>query len=139
MAGALGSANLENPVVFIDLAVSGSPIGRLLIELKYDVAPLTSLNFLRLATNEMGYGYKGSVFHRIVKGYMAQGGDFENGNGSGGKSARTDGRLFADENFVLKHSGRGIVSMANSGVNTNKSQSECYGGHKARNCAVRGS
>ncbi|KAL6763665.1 cyclophilin-like domain-containing protein [Haematococcus lacustris] len=120
----LGAPNAANPLVYFDIAVGDkaapTPLGRVLIEVKQDVCPRTAENFVQLAKASPGQGFKSSGFHRIIPNFMCQGGDFTRGNGTGGRSIYGD--RFADENFVLRHLGPGVLSMANAGPNTNGSQ-----------------
>jgi len=110
----------SNPVVYFDIEIDEDPRGRLVMELFRHVVPRTAQNFLSLCLNERGFGYRLSYFHRIIPGFMAQGGDFEKSNGTGGYSIY--GEKFNDEGFPYTHDRPGLLSMANSGPNTNGSQ-----------------
>src|SRR4051812_33815054 len=107
----------DNPVVFFDISIGEVAVGTIYIELFTDVTPKTAENFRQFCTGEKIFankpaGYKNSVFHRIIKGFMIQGGDFIKGNGAGSYSIY--GEKFDDENFILKHDHGGLLSMANS-------------------------
>lgn len=123
----LFSSRAENPIVFMDFTVGEKDVGRIVFELRADTVPKTAENFRCLCTGEKGktnlgttLHYKGSTMHRIIPQFMCQGGDFTHGNGRGGMSIY--GTKFADENFTLRHTTSGLLSMANSGPNTNGSQ-----------------
>ena len=111
---------MTNPIVFLDLSANNNYLGRIIIELRKDIVPNTAENFRSLCVGDRGITYKDSKFHRVIPQFMLQGGDITNHNGTGGMSIY--GRSFNDENFILRHTSPGVLSMANSGPNTNSSQ-----------------
>eukprot|EP00250_Pteridium_aquilinum_P004826 c15024_g1_i1 orf=500-1615(-) len=128
LAGLVSCQIMVNPRCFFDISIGGELEGRIVVELYPDVVPLTAENFRALCTGELGTStetglrlhYKGVPFHRVVRGFMIQGGDISAHDGSGGESIY--GPKFDDENFQLKHERKGMLSMANTGQNTNGSQ-----------------
>lgn len=106
--------------VGMDISIDDKPAGTMVIELRADIVPRTAENFRALCTGEQGFGYTNSTFHRIIPQFMNQGGDTDHQNGAGGRSIY--GPTFDDENFFLMHNAPGVVSMANSGPNSNGSQ-----------------
>ena len=119
------AVNRGNPVVFLDITIGGVPSGRIRMELFKDAVPRTAENFRQFCTGEYlrgthPTGYLKTPFHRVIKDFMVQGGDILKGDGTG--SISIYGENFDDENFALRHSGAGLLSMANSGPNTNGSQ-----------------
>jgi len=116
----------KRPIVFMDITVGGTEIGRIKMELFSDIVPKTAENFRQFCTGEykkdgIPVGYKGVSFHRVIKEFMVQGGDFIQNDGTGLTSIY-GGTKFADENFIEKHTGPGLLSMANSGKHTNGCQ-----------------
>ncbi|EHH17145.1 hypothetical protein EGK_13474, partial [Macaca mulatta] len=109
-----------NPTMFFNIAVNGEALGHVSFKLFADKFPKTAENFHALSTGEKGFSYKGSCFHSIIAGFMCQGSDFTRLNDICGKSIYRE--KFEDENFILKHTGPGVLSMANVGLNSNGSQ-----------------
>jgi peptidylprolyl isomerase len=118
----LGAPVAAEPRVAMDVTVDDESVGTIVADLFSSTVPKTVENFRALCEGEPGYGYDNSPFHRIIPEFMMQGGDFTNRNGTGGYSAASTTDPFPDENFDIKHDARGLLSMANSGPDTNRSQ-----------------
>jgi len=118
----------HRPRCFLDIQISGKDVGKIIIELFENIVPKTVANFRHLCIGDKGIEpntgkprhFVNSIFHRVIKGFMIQGGDFTAGNGTGGGSIYGD--TFEDENFLVSHNQAGLLSMANAGPNTNSSQ-----------------
>ncbi|XP_035750294.1 E3 SUMO-protein ligase RanBP2 isoform X3 [Egretta garzetta] len=117
---AAGLSKDTNPVVYFEVSADDEPLGHITMELFSNIVPRTAENFRALCTGEKGFGFKNSRFHRIVTDFVCQGGDITNHDGTGGRSIY--GTAFEDENFEVKHTGPGLLSMANRGRDTNNSQ-----------------
>ena len=104
------SGQADRPIVGIDVNIDNNFLGTIYFELFSDITPKTAENFRQLCLGTKGFGYANSIFHRIIPGFMLQGGDFERGDGTGGKSIY--GRSFKDENFIMKHDQEGKYSYA---------------------------
>ncbi|XP_027530809.1 E3 SUMO-protein ligase RanBP2-like isoform X4 [Neopelma chrysocephalum] len=117
---AAGLSKDTNPVVYFEVSADNEPLGHITMELFSNIVPRTAENFRALCTGEKGFGFKNSHFHRIVTDFVCQGGDITNHDGTGGQSIY--GTAFEDENFEVKHTGPGLLSMANKGRDTNNSQ-----------------
>ncbi|KAM9021438.1 E3 SUMO-protein ligase RanBP2-like isoform 2-T2 [Ara ararauna] len=117
---AAGLSKDTNPVVYFEVSADDEPLGHITMELFSNIVPRTAENFRALCTGEKGFGFKNSSFHRIVTDFVCQGGDITNHDGTGGRSIY--GSAFEDENFEVKHTGPGLLSMANKGRDTNTSQ-----------------
>mmetsp|Transcript_2728 Transcript_2728/g.7218 ORF Transcript_2728/g.7218 Transcript_2728/m.7218 type:complete len:187 (+) Transcript_2728:47-607(+) len=121
----LTHSNPSNPIVFFDISIANQPMGRITFELFADIVPRTAENFRQLCTGQarkdgIPQGYKGCPFHRVIKDFMVQGGDFLNEDGTGRWSIY--GARFDDESFAMKHTGPGLLSSANSGPDSNGCQ-----------------
>lgn len=116
----LKTVKITHNVTF-DVSIGGKPTGQIVLGLFGDIVPKTVKNFITLAgRGYYNFGYRGTKFHRVISNFMIQGGDVLNNDGTG--SISIYGKTFEDENFYIQHAEPGLVSMANSGKNTNGSQ-----------------